>query len=41
MMDVMFDLPEQEEGTLFTIDLDPNDGSIRPIKSTSKRKESA
>jgi ATP-dependent Clp protease ATP-binding subunit ClpX len=41
MMDVMFELPEQEEGTIYTIDVDPVDGGIRPLKSQPKRKESA
>jgi ATP-dependent Clp protease ATP-binding subunit ClpX len=41
MIDLMFDLPEQEEGTLYTIDLDPETGKIMPTKSLPQRKESA
>jgi ATP-dependent Clp protease ATP-binding subunit ClpX len=41
MMDVMFELPEQEEGTSYTIDIDATDGKIRPFKTVPKRKESA
>jgi ATP-dependent Clp protease ATP-binding subunit ClpX len=40
MMDVMFELPEQEEGTAYLIDVDP-DGQIRPFKTQPQRKESA
>jgi ATP-dependent Clp protease ATP-binding subunit ClpX len=40
MMDVMFELPEQEEGTSYTIDVDA-DGHIRPFKTLPQRKESA
>jgi hypothetical protein len=39
-MDVMFELPEQEEGTAYLIDVDP-DGQIRPFKTQPQRKESA
>jgi ATP-dependent Clp protease ATP-binding subunit ClpX len=41
MMDIMFDLPEQEEGTLYTIDYDEKLGRIAPKKSQPQRKESA
>ena len=41
MIDLMFDLPEQEEGTLYTIDLDPQTGKIGSTKSLPQRKESA
>ncbi len=41
MMDIMFDLPEQEEGTLFTIDYDPKLGRVTPTKTQPQRKESA
>ena len=41
MMDVMFELPEQEEGTTYTIDLDETTGNVAPLKSLPQRKESA
>ncbi|MFM8216191.1 MAG: ATP-dependent Clp protease ATP-binding subunit ClpX, partial [Pirellula sp.] len=41
MMDIMFDLPEQAEGTLYTVDLDEQTGKITPMKSLPQRKESA
>jgi len=41
MMDIMFDLPEQEEGTLFTIDYDAKLGRVTPTTSQPHRKESA
>ena len=41
MMDIMFDLPEQAEGTLYTVDLDEQTGKITPMKSLPHRKESA
>jgi ATP-dependent Clp protease ATP-binding subunit ClpX len=41
MMDIMFDLPEQEAGTLYTVDLDEQTGKITPAKSLPQRKESA
>jgi ATP-dependent Clp protease ATP-binding subunit ClpX len=41
MMDIMFDLPEQEEGTLYTIDLDEQTGKVVPTKAQPQRKESA
>jgi hypothetical protein len=41
MMDVMFDLPEQEEGTVYTIDLDEQSGKVTPVKSVPQHKESA
>jgi len=37
----MFDLPEQEEGTVYTIDLDEQSGKVTPVKSVPQRKESA
>jgi ATP-dependent Clp protease ATP-binding subunit ClpX len=41
MIDIMFDLPEQEEGTLYRIDLDEQTGKIGSTKSLPQRKESA
>lgn len=41
MMDIMFDLPEQEEGTLYNIDYDAKLGRVTPTKSQPQRKESA
>ncbi len=41
MLDVMFDLPEQPKGTVFTIDLDEADGQIKPFKMNATEKKSA
>jgi len=41
MLDIMFELPDQEEGTVYTIDADTVDGSLRHRKASPKRKESA
>jgi ATP-dependent Clp protease ATP-binding subunit ClpX len=41
MLDVMFELPDQEPGTLYTIDVDSSDGKVRHFKSVPQRKESA
>jgi ATP-dependent Clp protease ATP-binding subunit ClpX len=41
MLDIMFELPDQEEGTVYTIDVESNDGVLRHRKSLPKRKESA
>jgi len=41
MLDVMFELPDQEAGTVYTIDVDATDGSVRHCKSVPQRKESA
>ena len=41
MLDVMFDLPEQAKGTVFTIDCDDADGSIKPFKALPTEKKSA
>jgi ATP-dependent Clp protease ATP-binding subunit ClpX len=41
MLDVMFELPDQEPGTIYTIDVDANDGKLRHYKSVPQRKESA
>ncbi|MDZ4853041.1 MAG: ATP-dependent Clp protease ATP-binding subunit ClpX [Pirellulaceae bacterium] len=41
MLDIMFELPDQEEGTVYTIDADSVDGSLQHRKSAPKRKESA
>ncbi len=41
MLDVMFDLPEQPKGTVFTIDQDDADGSIKPFKVLPTEKKSA
>jgi ATP-dependent Clp protease ATP-binding subunit ClpX len=40
MLDIMFELPDQEEGTLYTIDADAG-GNLLHRKSVHKRKESA
>ncbi len=41
MLDVMFELPDQEPGTAYTIDVDTTDGQVRHFKSIPQRKESA
>lgn len=41
MLDIMFELPDQEEGTVYTIDADLADLSLRHRKAAPKRKESA
>jgi len=41
MLDVMFELPDQEAGTSYTIDVDATDGKVRYFKSVPQRKESA
>jgi len=41
MMDIMFELPDQEAGTVYTIDVDATDGKLRHFKSVPQRKESA
>jgi ATP-dependent Clp protease ATP-binding subunit ClpX len=41
MLDVMFELPDQEAGTVYTIDVDVADGQVRHFKSIPQRKESA
>jgi ATP-dependent Clp protease ATP-binding subunit ClpX len=41
MLDVMFDLPDQPKGTVFNIDHDPSDGSIKPFKVMPTEKKSA
>lgn len=41
MLDVMFDLPEQPKGTVFTIDRDDTDGSLKPFKVMPTEKKSA
>ena len=41
MLDIMFDLPDQVPGTVFTIDAGEDEGSIRHSKSVPQRKESA
>ncbi len=41
MLDVMFELPDQEPGTTYTIDVDSSDGKVRHFKSIPQRKESA
>ncbi len=40
MLDIMFELPDQEEGTAYTIDADGS-GELTHRKSVQKRKESA
>jgi ATP-dependent Clp protease ATP-binding subunit ClpX len=41
MLDVMFELPDQEEGTIYTIDQDTVDGSLCHRKTAPQKKESA
>jgi len=41
MLDLMFDLPEQQEGTSFLIDVDPNTGKLIHHKAVPVRKETA
>lgn len=41
MLDVMFDLPEQPKGTVFTIDIDEADGQVKPFKVLPTEKKSA
>ncbi len=41
MLDIMFDLPEQTEGTVFTIDQNEADGKLMHFKVGSPEKKSA
>jgi ATP-dependent Clp protease ATP-binding subunit ClpX len=41
MLDLMFDLPEQEPGTTYVIDVDSATGKLVPNKAVTARKESA
>ncbi len=41
MLDVMFDLPDQSKGTVYTIDQDDADGEIKPFKMSATEKKSA
>jgi len=41
MLDIMFELPDQEEGTSYTIDADSVSGTLSHHKAAPKRKESA
>jgi ATP-dependent Clp protease ATP-binding subunit ClpX len=41
MLDVMFELPDQQAGTLYTIDVSAQDGKLTHLKSIPQRKESA
>jgi ATP-dependent Clp protease ATP-binding subunit ClpX len=41
MLDVMFELPDQTPGTVYTIDVNTTDGSLTHFKSIPERKESA
>jgi ATP-dependent Clp protease ATP-binding subunit ClpX len=41
MLDLMFDLPEQQEGTSFMIDVDPATGKLTHHKAVPVRKETA
>ncbi len=41
MLDTMFDLPGQPEGTVYTIDYDEVDGKLKPFKMTTTEKKSA
>lgn len=38
MLDVMFDLPEQPKGTVFTIDVDPATGDVTCFNSAAQKK---
>ncbi|MEQ1825346.1 MAG: ATP-dependent Clp protease ATP-binding subunit ClpX [Pirellula sp.] len=41
MLDVMFELPDQQPGTVYTIDVNADDGKLIHFKSIPERKESA
>ncbi|MGN6543731.1 MAG: ATP-dependent Clp protease ATP-binding subunit ClpX, partial [Aureliella sp.] len=41
MLDIMFDLPDQTEGTIFTIDQNEADGKLTHFKHVSPEKKSA
>jgi ATP-dependent Clp protease ATP-binding subunit ClpX len=41
MLDVMFELPDQQAGTIYTIDVNASDGKLMHFKSIPERKESA
>ena len=41
MLDIMFELPEQAEGTVYNIDQDEVDGKLKPFKMTATEKKSA
>ncbi|MGN6134849.1 MAG: ATP-dependent Clp protease ATP-binding subunit ClpX, partial [Aureliella sp.] len=41
MLDIMFDLPDQKEGTVFTIDQGEVDGKLTHFKVSSTEKKSA
>lgn len=41
MLDIMFDLPDQTEGTIFTIDQNEADGKLTHFKHVSSEKKSA
>ncbi|MCR9291328.1 MAG: ATP-dependent Clp protease ATP-binding subunit ClpX [bacterium] len=41
MLDIMFDLPEQPKGTVFTIDVDEAGGQLKPFKAMPTEKKSA
>ena len=41
MLDIMFELPDQQAGTVYTIDVNSADGKLTHFKSVPERKESA
>jgi ATP-dependent Clp protease ATP-binding subunit ClpX len=41
MLDIMFELPDQQAGTVYTIDVNTADGKLTHFKSVPERKESA
>jgi ATP-dependent Clp protease ATP-binding subunit ClpX len=41
MLDVMFELPDQTPGTVYTVDVNAEDGKLMHLKSIPERKESA
>jgi ATP-dependent Clp protease ATP-binding subunit ClpX len=41
MLDVMFELPDQTPGTVYTVDVNAADGKLMHLKSIPERKESA
>jgi ATP-dependent Clp protease ATP-binding subunit ClpX len=38
MLDVMFDLPEQPKGTVFTIDVDKTTGEVKCFNNLAQKK---
>lgn len=41
MLDIMFELPDQQAGTVYTIDVNSSDGKLTHFKSVPERKETA